>query len=244
MANMEMRPVRYTPSTAPTILNPDENELPIVGNTHLSNNAKSDRTVLQNQGDNRDGSSDDTKALFGFSFDVDLRTSRPYMRAMKRQSLFSPRSSAIGTVGWSCLSGFSLANVSELSVVNLPISAKELWNGQRYSNSHIVIKSILEDIREEGICCEYPTQSESRMGSISRIGSMSHPLITNYIKSERQPLKAVIKLLKGNESPERGWVRTPAMKVGESGLPVATLPKKIVLLGKSSTLSSNVNYVL
>lgn len=69
---------------------------------------------------------------FSFTFDQDLRGSRSYTRAMKRSSVWSTTSSAIHTMNWSCLSGLSLAEVSEVSVMRLPISAEELWNGYYY----------------------------------------------------------------------------------------------------------------
>ena len=70
---------------------------------------------------------------FGFAFDEVLHTSRPYTRVMQRQSTWSPSSSAIQSVGgWSCLSGMSLADLSDISVIGLPISPKELWNSQHY----------------------------------------------------------------------------------------------------------------
>ncbi len=149
---------------------------------------------------------------------------------MERQSLFSPRSSAIGTVGWSCLSRFSLADVSEISVINLPISAKELWNGQRCSRTSLVAKGILEDIREVDCRCGILVQSQSRMGSMSRIGSIFPMLISNRLKGGNKPSKAVRKLLSGDESPTREAARTPSISFG---IPVATLPRKVVLLGTS-----------
>ena len=68
---------------------------------------------------------------FGFTFDYDLRCSRVYARA--RKSAFSLSSSAERSIGWSIFSGLSLADISDLSVISLPISAAELWNGERYS---------------------------------------------------------------------------------------------------------------
>ena len=69
---------------------------------------------------------------FGFTFDKDLNNSRPYARAMRRDSTYSTASSTLHTMGWSCLSGLSLAEVSEVSVIGLPITPQELWNGHRY----------------------------------------------------------------------------------------------------------------
>lgn len=48
-------------------------------------------------------------------------------------SLDSLQSSAAPSFGWSCLSETSLANVSDVSVISLPISASELTNAQHYA---------------------------------------------------------------------------------------------------------------
>ena len=69
---------------------------------------------------------------FGFTFDYDLKCSRVYARV--RKSTFSLSSSARRSIGWSIFSGLSLADISDLSVISLPISAAELWNGERYGD--------------------------------------------------------------------------------------------------------------
>lgn len=66
-------------------------------------------------------STDDQSPTFNFTFDQDLKNFAPYTRAMKRNSVWSTASSAVHETGWSCLSGLSLADVSEISVVGLPI---------------------------------------------------------------------------------------------------------------------------
>ena len=70
---------------------------------------------------------------FDFAFEKDLNTSRPYLRAVKRQpSARSQTSSAVISVGWSYFSGVRLSQVSEISVINLLVSAQELSNGPHY----------------------------------------------------------------------------------------------------------------
>ena len=69
---------------------------------------------------------------FKRSFDKDLQTSRPYIRASKNRVSLSATSSAKNTIGWSCLSGLSLSDISQISVFNLPISPCDLSNGQHY----------------------------------------------------------------------------------------------------------------
>ena len=67
-----------------------------------------------------------------FAFEEDLRKSRVYNRARRRVSLDSWQSSTAPSLGWSCLSDMSLANVSNISVIALPIAAKDLTNAGHY----------------------------------------------------------------------------------------------------------------
>lgn len=76
------------------------------------------------------------------SFEKDLNNTRPYVRAIKKDLSWSPTSSAIQSIGWSCLSGLSLADVSEISVINLPITPSDTWNGRWYCPSST---SVVED---------------------------------------------------------------------------------------------------
>ena len=71
-------------------------------------------------------------SLVPFSFDQDLIASWVYSRAERRRSADSLRSSAAVSFGWSCLSEISLANVSNISVVSLPIDIRELTNSAHY----------------------------------------------------------------------------------------------------------------
>lgn len=67
-----------------------------------------------------------------FDFDHDLHGSRVYVRALRRESLRSLRSDS-RSFGWSCLSGLSMADVSNISVVSLPICGAELTNSEHYN---------------------------------------------------------------------------------------------------------------
>ena len=77
----------------------------------------------------------------GFAFEHDLFASRPYARAINRRPCWSATSSVVPTMGWSYLSGLSLADISEVSMLSLPLSPLELWNGDRY----VTAKNDLED---------------------------------------------------------------------------------------------------
>lgn len=72
-------------------------------------------------------------AMKRFTFEQDLRRSKVYRRARRRMSRESLQSSAATSFGWSCLSETSLANVSNVSVISLPISANEPANAQHYA---------------------------------------------------------------------------------------------------------------
>ena len=72
-----------------------------------------------------------------FTFEQDLRQSRVYKRVRRRNSLESLSSSTAPSFGWSCLSEMSLANVSNISVISLPIAVSELTNGEHYKRASI-----------------------------------------------------------------------------------------------------------
>ena len=71
-------------------------------------------------------------AMEKFTFEHDLRQSKVYTRAARRKSLESLQSSAAPSFGWSCLSDMSLAQVSDISVISLPLAASELANAIHY----------------------------------------------------------------------------------------------------------------
>ena len=73
--------------------------------------------------------------VMSFTFEQDLRHSKVYKRVRRRNSLASISSSSAPSFGWSCLSETSLANVSNISVISLPIAANELSNGEHYRDS-------------------------------------------------------------------------------------------------------------
>ena len=72
-----------------------------------------------------------------FTFERDLGQSRVYKRVLQRHSLVSLSSSAAPSLGWSCFSKMSLASVSNISVISLPIAANELSNGEHYHQPSI-----------------------------------------------------------------------------------------------------------
>ena len=243
MAGLEVRTLRYSSIATPTIYTSSETPVAIEANDNSKNDGAScstrKGTGLGSQAMISD-CSDSRKPPFSFSFDNDLNSSRAYTRAMRRSLIWSTRSSAIGTIGWSCLSGLSLADVSEISVINLPISPCELWNGKRYSTSHLDINGVLETIimelsrtDSESLSTVKPGQSsEPRMRAMSQLRSIPRTSNHDSARSGSTSFKPVKRLLKTKgESPVLEIRRMPSIRIGDSGIPVATLPRKIALLG-------------
>ena len=81
------------------------------------------------------------------TFEKDLKASRPYLRALRRCSGGTLSSSIAPSMGWSYFSGISLADISCLSVVSLPIVPQDLWNGDRYLLSRSIPTSDTESHR-------------------------------------------------------------------------------------------------
>lgn len=73
-----------------------------------------------------------SQLLFGFDFQGDLETSRPYRRANRDSMDFSFRSSVARSHMWSVFSDLSLSDISNLSVIALPIYADEITNACHY----------------------------------------------------------------------------------------------------------------
>lgn len=64
-----------------------------------------------------------------------LKSSRPYVRASKRpDAALSTTSSVFQTLGWSCLSGISLAEVSNISILELALDKHCVWNATHYDS--------------------------------------------------------------------------------------------------------------
>ena len=108
------------PNEPPSIIPQDDVGDPIINPAHH---------LIQTQ---KVEASDATVPIVGFTFEKDLEASRPYIRALKRWSSCTATSSVAPSMGWSFFSGISLAEVSCLSAINLPIASQDLWNGDRY----------------------------------------------------------------------------------------------------------------
>ena len=105
MARLEIRNPGYSPNTAPSMFT--SGKTPAAVETHGNSNSDNASCLKIKQASLGSGavassSSNCCNPVFGFSFDDDLNNSRPYTRAMRRSLIWSPRTSAIGTIGWSC----------------------------------------------------------------------------------------------------------------------------------------------
>lgn len=79
-----------------------------------------------------------------FSFDADLEASRVYRMAKNDYCDRSFVSSAIRTNAWSIFSGLSLADISIVSVVALPLYPRDIVNREHYSFSNTKPTPLLE----------------------------------------------------------------------------------------------------
>ena len=152
MANLELQHSEYALSKAPNPMQEVEDHHGKSGTTsrkepvfdHDDTSAGLSILAPNNDGEYQDNESvvtvghvgpittESFAAIHGFAFEQDLLDSRPYARAVNRRPCWSATSSVVPTMGWSYLSGISLADVSEVSILSLPLSSSELWNGHRY----------------------------------------------------------------------------------------------------------------
>ena len=132
MTRLEQQSIGRSPSTIVTIAGRDAFLSPSVPEANPTEDAESIVTIKGPVPDSQNAENSELRRTFGFTFDQDLNTPRPYTRAMKRQTGCSTASSEIHTMGWSCLSGVSLAEVSQTSVINLLLCPQDLWNGSHY----------------------------------------------------------------------------------------------------------------
>lgn len=104
----------------------------------------------------------------GFAFEDDLRKSRPYTRVDSRDGKFSSKSSAVHSTGLSSLSGLSLADVPDLSVLNLVVSRSELWNRDHYERSQSAFETPQEVSRSSSkpLLPSKPHSPKSRLSGL------------------------------------------------------------------------------
>ena len=143
LANTELNSGTYASNTAPSTIRANLTTGSSIPTPSVNRDDESLITVRKVEPDLPKDVQQKMPPIFGYVFDQDLANSRPYMRALKRRSMWSLNSSAVQSMGWSYLSGLSLANVSQVSVINLPIRPRNLWNGQHYSHQVKPEKNIM-----------------------------------------------------------------------------------------------------
>ena len=181
--------------------------------TDATQDDESLRTIQQNEGqllcetDNRSFSS------FRKAFEEDLGNSRPYIRASKRKSALSLSSSAIHTTGLSFLSGLSLADVSDISVINLLVSSQDMWNGHHYIYQH-----------DDSLAASPDTTENDRLQSF-------HSLASDPMLLKRgTALKAKLKKLLNMESAASAENQWDDICLGDDGN-TDSCPTGILILG-------------
>ena len=89
-----------------------------------------------------------------------LYTSRPYIRALKTPgSSGLIRASGAQSLGWSFFSGISLAEVSNISVIELAINRSRLWNPRRFaprSTPGTKSRQVMDNYNWRGISMDFP----------------------------------------------------------------------------------------
>ena len=106
---------------------------------------------------------------FDPNLESELHASRVYMRTKHRHSMSSLNSTYDSVAGLSFLSGISLAQISSISVISLPIFSYELWNPQQY-------RDIRSTDMSTSLRAQYPIDSTARSRydtSNTRIGGLA-----------------------------------------------------------------------
>ena len=73
---------------------------------------------------------------FNSLMELEFQQSRVYSRTKKRHSISSKPSSFNPASRWSTISSISLADISNISVISLPLSASEIWGFEHYKSTY------------------------------------------------------------------------------------------------------------
>ncbi|KAI0517469.1 hypothetical protein F5B22DRAFT_106267 [Xylaria bambusicola] len=109
----------------------------------------------------------------GSEFEKDLKSSRVYRQVRRETMDFSFRSSVARTHAWSLLSSYSLADLSVLSVIALPLDLEEVTNSHHYID--ISEQPLASPIEEE----PFPRTHES---SLIEKNSVFHECVKIYLQ--------------------------------------------------------------
>lgn len=139
-------PSRYAPSTDSALSDSNDEAL----------------TITPLDQDLRDGHSFAQAPFSTANSDLDLAlcNSRVYLRTSHRHSISSIPSAFGSTCGWSFLSGISLAHISNISVISLPLCPHEIWNSHHYESLY----------QHDGLNgSDIGTSGNASVGSIARL---------------------------------------------------------------------------
>lgn len=100
-------------------------------------------------------------------FEALLNTSRVYRRNENREENMSFRSSVIRLSAWSALSDMSLANISIIAVMSLPVQLQELSNGHWYENTTHTLQHAIGTVDRLGRIPSPPQESWARELAVS-----------------------------------------------------------------------------
>jgi len=130
----------------------------------------------------------------------DLSESQVYARNRHRFSLASISMSPAESLSWSFLSNCSLAAVSNISVIRLPIYSCDLWNPQHYL--------ISDSERDETLVDRIPSDSASVVTAMTGIDS----LVDNLLVRDAPDYKVALLGQCGNDFPKAPLIAMKASK--------------------------------
>lgn len=99
----------------------------------------------------------------------EFQQSRAYSRTLHRHSISSLPSSYNPASRWSTLSGISLAEVSNISVLSLPLSATEIWGSVHYVPSSTFDNYVIHDITAPS-CTKIGNSPRLMLRNLANIG--------------------------------------------------------------------------
>ena len=108
---------------------------------------------------------------FQYAFEEDLLASRVYRKHLFNISGDPLVTSAARTTAWSILSGISLTDVSNISILSIPIFAHEISNSARYNYSDIQPESLAVDYQETASNAVQQILKVEKRGGFDRVAS-------------------------------------------------------------------------
>lgn len=189
MARLEQQSFGRPQGTISTTTGRDADLNSSLADTNLGEDSESIVTIRGPVTGYQNISNRNPRSSFGYAFDEDLNTSRPYTRAMRKHTAWSTTSSESHTVGWSCLSGLSLAEVSHISVINLSICPQDLWNGHRYAATRINLDDFVlskhENNHSSSLTAQPAQTSGRRLETIVPVHAGQKTALLNTFKEDK-----------------------------------------------------------